>query len=71
MKVEVQNLEYQNTKQSYRAQIIDSKYTSTLDLTQQNLNWCCDDNLTLDKPQSVYSIKASKKLKRTIFHLNT
>ena len=62
-KVVVENLEDQSTEQSYITQIIDSNSSSTLDLTQHNLNWCCGDNMTFNKPQSVYSIEPSKKLK--------
>ena len=61
-KVVVENLEDQSTEQSYITQINDSNSPSTFDLTQQNLNWCCGDNMTFKKPQSVYSIEPSKKV---------
>ena len=62
-KVEVENLKDQTTEQYYITQIIDSNSPSTLDLTQHILNLCCGDNMTFNKPQSVYSIQPSKKSK--------
>ena len=67
MKVEVENIEDLTSEQSYITQIIDFNNPIILDLTQHNLNWCCGDNMIFYKPQFVYSIELSKKLKMIFF----